>query len=71
MYIALDHLAANILLLVGAILSAVFFGWCVPQNVKAEETGIPQGPLFALWQFMIQFFIPIVLSVTLTLSFFD
>ena len=71
MYIALDHLAANILLLVGAILSAVFFGWIVPQNIKLEETGIPAGPWFSLWQFMVRFFIPIALVFTLILSFFD
>ena len=71
MYIALDHLAANILLLVGAILSAVFFGWIVPDNVKLEETGVPAGVWFGLWQFMLRFFIPIALLVTLLASFFD
>ena len=71
MYTALDHLAANILLSVGAILSAVFFGWFVPKNLKVEETGLPQGPLFALWNVMIRFFIPLTLFVVLMMSFFD
>ncbi|MBT8080548.1 MAG: sodium-dependent transporter [Gammaproteobacteria bacterium] len=71
MYAALDHLAANILLLVGAILSAIFFGWFVPRTIKLEESGIPDGLWFTLWNFMIRFFIPVVLFVTLMLSFLD
>ena len=71
MYVALDHLAANILLLIGAILSAVFFGWIVPKKIKLEETGVPDGIWFSLWRFMIRFFIPITLFLTLLMSFFD
>ena len=62
---ALDHLAANNLLLVGGALSAVFFGWLVPKALKLEEMDVSDGPLFALWRFSIRFIIPPVLVVVL------
>jgi NSS family neurotransmitter:Na+ symporter len=62
---ALDHLAANNLLLVGGALSAIFFGWLVPKALKLEEINVPDGFLFALWRFSIRFVIPPVLVVVL------
>jgi NSS family neurotransmitter:Na+ symporter len=62
---ALDHLAANNLLLVGGALSAIFFGWLVPKALKLEELDVADGPLFALWRFLIRFVIPPILVVVL------
>lgn len=62
---ALDHLAANNLLLVGAALSAIFFGWLVPKALKLDEMGVNDGMLFAFWRVLIRFVIPPILVVVL------
>ena len=68
---ALDHLAANNLLLLGGALSAIFFGWLVPKALKLEELDVADGPLFALWHFMIRFVIPPVLVIVLAGVFLE
>jgi len=62
---ALDFLAANILLLLGGFLTAVFFGWLVPKQLKLDEINISDGLLFAFWRFMIRFVVPPVLLIAL------
>lgn len=62
---SLDFLAANVLLLLGGFLTAVFFGWLVPKQLKLDEINIRDGLLFALWRFMIRFFVPPVLLIAL------
>ena len=68
---ALDHLAANNLLLLGGALSAIFFGWLVPKALKLEELDVADGPLFALWHFLIRFVIPPVLVIVLAGVFLE
>ena len=41
----LDFLAANILLLVGGLLTSVFFGWFVPKQLELGEIGLADSPL--------------------------
>lgn len=65
---SLDFLAANVLLLVGATLISVFFGWLVPKSLKLDEMGVRDGPFFAFWRFMIRFVIPPVLIVVLVMG---
>jgi neurotransmitter:Na+ symporter, NSS family len=65
---ALDFLAANILLLLGGLLTAVFFGWVVPRQLKLDEIGISDGLLFAFWRLMIRFVVPPVLLVALVMG---
>ena len=68
---ALDHMAANNLLLLGGALSAIFFGWLVPKALKLEEMDVADGPLFALWRFLIRFVIPPVLVIVLAGVFLE
>ena len=65
---ALDFLAANILLLVGGLLTSIFFGWLVPKQLKLDEIGWRDGAVFAFWRFMIRFVIPPILLVSLVLG---
>ena len=65
---ALDFLAANILLLLGGLLTAIFFGWLVPRQLKLEEIGISDGILFIFWHFMIRFVVPPVLLIALVMG---
>jgi NSS family neurotransmitter:Na+ symporter len=68
---ALDHMAANNLLLLGGALSAIFFGWLVPKALKLEELGVADGLLFALWRVLIRFVIPPVLVIVLAGVFLE
>jgi NSS family neurotransmitter:Na+ symporter len=65
---ALDFMAANILLLVGGLLTSVFFGWLVPRRLKLDEIGLADGWLFATWQLLIRFIIPPTLLFALALG---
>ncbi|MGI9203722.1 MAG: sodium-dependent transporter [Woeseiaceae bacterium] len=62
---ALDHLAANNLLLVGGALSAIFFGWLVPKALKLDELNVQDGLMFTFWRVLIRFVIPPILVVVL------
>ena len=46
-------------------MAAIFFGWLVPKALKLEELNVADGPMFALWRFLIRFVIPPVLVVVL------
>jgi NSS family neurotransmitter:Na+ symporter len=62
---AIDFLAANILLLVGALFLSVFFGWFVPKQIKQEAIGVADSGLFHLWHFLIRWIIPPILFIVL------
>jgi len=65
---SLDFLAANILLLIGGMLLAIFFGWLVPKQLKLDELGVSDGLFFGFWRFMIRFVIPPVLAIVLIMG---
>ncbi len=65
---SLDFLAANILLLLGGALTALFFGWFVPKRLKLEEIGVRDGPFFGSWRFMIRFVIPLLLFLMIVMG---
>lgn len=65
---ALDFLAANILLLIGALLTSVFFGWLVPKTMRLEETGLTDGAAYTVWITLLRFVIPPILFVSLVLG---
>ncbi len=61
----MDFFAANILLLMAAALTSIFFGWLVPKQLKLDAMGVRDGMFFAFWRFMIRFVIPPILLVVL------
>jgi len=70
-FYSLDFLAANILLLIGSMLLAVFFGWFTSKQLKLDEIGIKGRYWFDFWHFMIRFIIPMILFVILVMAFME
>ena len=64
----LEWLAANILLLTGATLTCVFFGWLVPKDLKLQGLGISDGPFYTFVNTMMRYVIPPILMVSLVLG---
>jgi neurotransmitter:Na+ symporter, NSS family len=54
--------------LLGGLLTAVFFGWLAPRQLKLDEIGISDGLLFTLWHLMIRFVVPPVLLIALVMG---
>ena len=69
-YVAIDFLAANILLLVGAMFTSVFFGWFVPKNIQLAAIDAADNGIFRFWQILVRFVIPPVLFVVLVMGLF-
>ena len=69
-YVAIDFLAANILLLVGAMFTSVFFGWFVPKKIQLEAIDVADSGLFRFWQILVRFVIPPILFVVLVMGAF-
>ena len=67
----LEWLAANILLLVGATLTSIFFGWLVPKALKLEGLGIKGGVFYIYVNVMMRFVIPPILTVALVLGLIE
>ena len=67
----LELFAANILLLIGAALTAVFFGWLVPRTLKLEGLGIGEGPFYTYVNVMMRYVIPPILTVALVLGLLE
>ena len=67
----LEWFAANILLLTGATLTSIFFGWLIPRQTKLKGLGIQDGAFYAYANFMMRYIIPPVLVVALVLGLLD
>ncbi|PCI53308.1 MAG: sodium-dependent transporter [Alphaproteobacteria bacterium] len=60
----IDFLAANILLILGGILTSVFIGWRVPKHVQLKAIGITESWFYRFWRFVVRFVVlPILLIV--------
>ena len=64
----MEWLAANILVLTGATLTSIFFGWLVPRELKQRGLGMQDGPLYTYVMVMMRFIIPPVLIIALLLG---
>jgi NSS family neurotransmitter:Na+ symporter len=67
----LEWLAANILLLIGAALTSIFFGWLVPKKRKLEGMGIRDGAFYAYANTMMRYVIPPILVIALILGLME
>lgn len=66
-----EWFAANILLLVGAALTSIFFGWMVPKETKLKGMGISDGKFYAFANTMMRYVIPPVLLIVLVLELLE
>jgi NSS family neurotransmitter:Na+ symporter len=64
-YVAIDFLAANILLLIGALFTSVFFGWFVPNKIRLESIDVSASAMYTIWLILVRYVIPPVLLVVL------
>ncbi len=60
-YDSVDFIMSNVLLPVGALLTAIFIGWRVGATVTRDEMGLSDGA-FRVWQFLIRFVVPIAVG---------
>jgi len=67
----LEWFAANILLLIGAALTSIFFGWLVPKKTKLEGLGIRDGMFYTYVNTMMRYVIPPILVVALILGLLE
>ena len=58
-YQATDFIASNILLPLGALLTAIFAGWVIKRSAALEELELSDGFVFRLWRFLIRLVAPI------------
>ena len=70
-FYSLDFLAANVLLLIGSMLVAIFFGWFATKRLKEIEIGFESSHWFNFWHFMIRFIVPLVLFIILVMAFLE
>ena len=67
----LEWFAANILLLTGAALTSIFFGWLIPKKTKLEGFGVGDAAFYAYANTMMRYVIPPVLVVALVLGLLE
>ena len=67
----LEWLAANVLLLIGAAMTSIFFGWLVPKKLKLEGMGIRDGVFYAYANTMMRYVIPPILVIALILGLME
>lgn len=62
-FATIDFIMANMLLPIGALLTAIFIGWIATRDSIRQEMGLSDGPAFKLWLFLMRFCIPVALTV--------
>lgn len=59
----IDFIMANMLLPIGALLTAVFIGWFANRDSIRNEIGLQNGMAFKTWLLLIRYVIPLALAV--------
>jgi NSS family neurotransmitter:Na+ symporter len=62
-YDDLDYVMSNVLLPVGAFLTAIFIGWFASKDGIRQEMGLSDGAAFKTWRFLIRFVVPFAVAV--------
>ena len=64
-FLTIDFIMANLLLPIGAVLTAIFIGWVAKRDSIREEIGLSDGLAWRGWLLLIRFVIPVALVVVL------
>lgn len=59
----IDYLTANIMMPVGALLLAVFVGYCIRSESLHDELGVTDSVLYRSWRFALRVIAPLALAV--------
>lgn len=68
-YAATDFIASNVLLPVGAFMTAIFAGWVLTRDMAKEEFEGKDGLAFRCWRFLIRFVAPAAIAILLVFAF--
>lgn len=68
-YGATDFIASNILLPVGALLTAIFAGWVMKRESTRSELELSEGVLFKSWLFLTRFVAPVAIATLIVFAF--
>ncbi|MFK7829558.1 MAG: sodium-dependent transporter [Congregibacter sp.] len=63
LFASIDYIMANVLLPIGALLTAIFIGWFANRDSIREEMGLSDSLAFKTWLLLIRFVIPAALIV--------
>lgn len=66
-----DFLAANILLLIGALATSIFIGWRVPKHIKLAAIGVGDGIFYLFWRIIVCYVVPPLLLVILVMGLME
>jgi NSS family neurotransmitter:Na+ symporter len=58
-----DFVMSNVLLPVGAFLTAIFIGWRASNDAIREEIGLPDGLAFRTWRVLVRFVVPLAVAI--------
>ncbi|MDH3267090.1 MAG: sodium-dependent transporter [Gammaproteobacteria bacterium] len=67
-YDSLDYVMSNVLLPVGAFLTALFIGWFASSEAIREEMGLPDGMAYKTWRVLIRFIVPVAVAMIFAVS---
>ncbi|WP_036766311.1 sodium-dependent transporter [Parvularcula oceani] len=68
-YGATEFIASNLLLPIGALLTAVFVGWIVKREAAQDELELSGGALFGTWLFLLRFVAPLGILLLIVFAF--
>lgn len=59
----LDYLTNQVLLPLGGLAIALFAGWFVSRKASLDELGLPDGPVYKAWRFLVRWPVPIAIAL--------
>ena len=62
-YHLLDYIMSNILLPVGALLTAIFVGWIAPKDRMAKALGLGNNAGYKIWRLLMRYVVPLAVAV--------
>lgn len=67
-YDSLDYIMSNVLLPLGALLTAIFIGWFATKEAIRDEIGIGDSAGYKVWLALIRFVVPVAVAIIFIVS---